>query len=99
MQRRAFVTAAAATLAVPALAQAQQPEDAPMANLEHINPDGMLKSPVFSQGIILPAGARILIIGGQDGVDETGKVVSTDLAGQTERAVDNLIKVLETAGG
>ena len=70
-----------------------------MTNLEHINPDGMLKSPVFSQGIIMPAGARVLIIGGQDGVDETGRVVSTDLAGQTERAVDNLLKVLETAGG
>jgi len=70
-----------------------------MADLEHINPDGMLKSPVFSQGILIPAGARILIVGGQDGVDETGKVVSNDLAGQTARAVANLIKVVETAGG
>ena len=70
-----------------------------MSELEHINPDGMLKSPVFSQGITYPAGSRVLVIGGQDGVDESGKVVATDLAGQTERAVDNLIKVVETAGG
>ncbi len=69
------------------------------ASLEHLNPDGMLKSPVFSQGIIIPAGARVLIIGGQDGVDETGKVVSNDLAGQTAKAVDNLIRVIEAAGG
>jgi enamine deaminase RidA (YjgF/YER057c/UK114 family) len=99
MQRRTFVAGAAATLAAPALARAQQPKETPMADLEHINPDGMLKSPVFSQGIVYPANARVLIIGGQDGVDETGKVVSNDLAGQTAKAVDNLIKIVETAGG
>lgn len=71
----------------------------PATTLEHINPEGMHKSPVFSQGIIVPAGTRTLVIGGQNGVDETGKVVSNDLAGQTARAVDNLIRVLETAGG
>jgi enamine deaminase RidA (YjgF/YER057c/UK114 family) len=99
MQRRAFVAGAAATLTVPAVAKAQQSQEAPMSKLEHINPDGMLKSPVFSQGVLFPASARILIIGGQDGVDESGKVVSNDLAGQTAKAVDNLIKVVETAGG
>ena len=67
--------------------------------IQHVNPDGMLKSPVFSQGIIVPAGARTLIIGGQDGVDEKGRVVSKDFGEQTAKAVDNLIKVLETAGG
>jgi enamine deaminase RidA (YjgF/YER057c/UK114 family) len=99
MQRRTFVAAAVATLAVPAIARDQQSKELTMSELEHVNPDGMLKSPVFSQGIVYPAGSRILIIGGQDGVDETGKVVAADLAGQTARAVDNLIKVVETAGG
>lgn len=70
-----------------------------MADIEHINPDGMLKSPVFTQGIVYPAGSRVLVIGGQDGVDESGKVVASDLAGQTAKAVDNLIKIVETAGG
>lgn len=69
------------------------------ATIEHINPEGMHRSPVFSQGIVIPAGARTLIIGGQNGVDETGNVVSNDLAGQTAKAIDNLIKVLEAAGG
>lgn len=68
-------------------------------NLQHINPDGMLKSPAFSQGIIIPAGARTLLIGGQNGVDEKGQVVGKDLGEQTAKAVDNLIKVLEAAGG
>jgi enamine deaminase RidA (YjgF/YER057c/UK114 family) len=100
VRRRAFVTAAAATLAMPAVAQAAKTEETEMsASVEHLNPDGMLKSPVFSQGIIIPAGARTLIIGGQDGVDETGKVVSNDLAGQTAKAVDNVIRIVEAAGG
>jgi enamine deaminase RidA (YjgF/YER057c/UK114 family) len=67
--------------------------------IQHINPDGMLKSPAFSQGIIIPAGARTLLIGGQNGVDEKGQVVSKNLGEQTAKAVDNLIKVLEAAGG
>ena len=67
--------------------------------IERINPDGLLKSPAFSQGVIVPAGARALIIGGQNGVDETGQVVSKELGEQTARAVDNLVKVLEAAGG
>ena len=70
-----------------------------MATLVHINPDGMLKSPVFTQGIIIPPTHGSSIIGGQDGVDESGKVVADDLAGQTAKAVDNLIKVIEAAGG
>ncbi len=105
MRRRTFVTAAAATLAAPAVAVAQTNQatetqmSASLSTVEHVNPDGMLKSPVFSQGIIVPAGARTLIIGGQDGVDEKGQVVSKDLGGQTAKAVDNMIKVLEAAGG
>lgn len=67
--------------------------------IEHINPDGMLKSPAFSQGVIVPAGARTLIIGGQNGVGEDGRVVSEDFGAQTARAIDNLVRVLEAAGG
>lgn len=70
-----------------------------MAAMQHINPEGMHRSPVFSQGILIPPGMRTLIIGGQNGVDATGRVVSSDLAGQTAKAVDNLIRVLEAAGG
>lgn len=67
--------------------------------IEHINPDGMLKSPAFSQGVILPAGARTLIIGGQNGVDADGQLVGKTLGEQTAKALDNLVQVLETAGG
>lgn len=67
--------------------------------IQHINPAGMLKSPAFSQGIVVPAGARTLIIGGQNGVDENGQLVSKSLGEQTAKAIDNLIRVLETGGG
>ena len=67
--------------------------------IEHINPEEMLKSVAFSQGIVFPCDARILIIGGQNGVDNKGQLVSTDFGQQSEKAIDNLIKVLEAAGG
>ena len=68
--------------------------------IQHLNPPGMYRSPVFSQGIILPANTRILLIGGQNGVDDKGAVVhKTDVARQTERALANLQLVLQAAGG
>ena len=68
--------------------------------IEHINPEGMHRNPAFSQGIIIPASARILVIGGQNAVDGKGEVVGKgDIAAQTTKAVENLITVLETAGG
>ena len=71
-----------------------------MAKLQHINPTGMHKNPAFSQGIVIPAGASMLIIGGQNAVDENGEVVGKgDTAMQTKKAVDNLVTVLEAAGG
>lgn len=67
--------------------------------VEHINPDGMYQSPVFSQGIIIPANARILLIGGQNGVDDKGQIVGKgDVVKQTEQALANLQKVLAAAG-
>lgn len=68
--------------------------------IEHINPDGMHKNPAFSQGIVIPAGARILLIGGQNAVNGKGEIVGKgDIAAQTAQAVDNMITVLQAAGG
>jgi enamine deaminase RidA (YjgF/YER057c/UK114 family) len=60
----------------------------------------MHRNPAFSQGIIIPPGMRTLIIGGQNAVNKKGEVVGKgDIAAQTRQAVDNMIKVLEAAGG
>ena len=68
-------------------------------SIEHINPDGMHKNQAYSQAIIVPANARILVIGGQNAVNEKGEVVGKgDIAAQTTKALDNLITVLEATG-
>ena len=67
--------------------------------IEHLNPEGMYHSPAFSQGIILPANARILLVGGQNGVNDKGEIVhKTDVGKQTEQALANMQKVLAAAG-
>lgn len=67
--------------------------------IEHLNPTSMHRNPAFSQGIIIPANARILVIGGQNAVNKKGEIVGKgDMAAQTTQALDNLITVLETAG-
>src|SRR5688572_24264273 len=47
-------------------------KEAALMSIEHINPEGMHKNAAFSQGVIVPAGARVLVIGGQNAVDENG---------------------------
>jgi enamine deaminase RidA (YjgF/YER057c/UK114 family) len=70
------------------------------AAVEHINPESMHKNPAFSQGVIIPANARILIIGGQNAVNKAGEVVGKgDIVAQTRQAVANLLTVLAAAGG
>ena len=67
--------------------------------VQYLNPQGMYQSPVFSQGIILPAGARMLVIGGQNGVDAKGQIVGKgDVVKQTKQALANLQMVLDAAG-
>ena len=69
-------------------------------SIEHLNPDSMHANPAFSQGIIIPANARILVIGGQNAVNKQGEIVGKgDMAAQTTQALDNLITVLHAAGG
>ena len=45
-----------------------------------------------------PPGATTIYVGGQNGVDDTGTVVSDDVAEQSVRAVENASIALEAAG-
>jgi enamine deaminase RidA (YjgF/YER057c/UK114 family) len=59
--------------------------------IQYLQPDGLVRSPAFSHGAVIPPGATMIYIGGQDGVDGTGKVVAShDAAAQAMRAVDNV---------
>lgn len=61
-------------------------------------PPGLVVSPAFSHVAIIPPGATTILVGGQNGVDETGALVSTDAAAQSLRAVQNARTALESAG-
>ena len=65
-------------------------------SVERINPDGMHKNPAFTQMILLPAGARTAMIGGQNAMNEKGEIVGKgDFAKQTAQALKNLVTCLE----
>lgn len=67
--------------------------------VEYLKPAGMHHNPAFTQALIIPAGARLLVIGGQNGVDDKGQLVAPgDLGGQTTRALENMRLCLEAAG-
>ncbi|MFB6609490.1 RidA family protein [Agromyces sp. NPDC056379] len=66
--------------------------------ITRIQPAGLVVSPAFSHVAIVPAGATTVYVGGQNGVDETGAVVSDDVAVQSVRAIDNAAVALEAAG-
>ncbi|BDZ44635.1 RidA family protein [Naasia aerilata] len=63
-----------------------------------LQPAGLVVSPAFSHVAVVPPGATTIYVGGQNGVDETGAVVSADVAEQSVRAVDNASTALQAAG-
>ena len=67
-------------------------------NITRLQPPGLVVSPAFSHVAIVPAGATTIYVGGQNGVDATGSVVSDDVAEQATRAIDNASIALEAAG-
>ncbi|MFJ4252946.1 RidA family protein [Microbacterium sp. NPDC090003] len=62
-----------------------------------IRPAGLVVSPAFSHVAVVPPGATTIHVGGQNGVDETGRVVSDDVAEQSIRAVENAAIALTAA--
>ncbi len=66
--------------------------------ITRLQPEGLVASPAFSHVAIVPAGATTIYVGGQNGVDATGAVVSGDVAEQSRRAIDNASVALEAAG-
>jgi enamine deaminase RidA (YjgF/YER057c/UK114 family) len=66
--------------------------------LRHLNPDTLHASPAFSQGVLIEGPGALLVVGGQNGVDATGAVVSDELGAQTVQALRNVLAVLESVG-
>jgi len=67
--------------------------------IRYLQPESLVRSPAFSHAAVIPPGATTIYVGGQNGVDETGKVLAPDdPAAQAMRAVDNVEIALGAAG-
>jgi enamine deaminase RidA (YjgF/YER057c/UK114 family) len=66
--------------------------------VRHINPEGLHRSPAFSQAVVVEQSSKTIYIGGQNGVDSDGKVVGPTLGEQARQAFRNLATILESEG-
>ncbi|WP_448630793.1 Rid family hydrolase [Cellulomonas soli] len=66
--------------------------------ITRMQPEGLVVSPAFSHVAVVPAGATTIYLGGQNGVDAAGALVSDDVAEQAVRALDNAAVALAAAG-
>jgi enamine deaminase RidA (YjgF/YER057c/UK114 family) len=67
--------------------------------VEHINPDGLIKSPAFTNVVVVSGSAKTIYVGGQDSVDAAGKVVGKgNFKAQVEQIYTNLQTALKAAG-
>ena len=66
--------------------------------VRHINPEGLHRSPAFSQAVVVEQPAKTIYIGGQNGVDADGKIVGPTLKEQAVRAYRNIATILESEG-
>ena len=63
-----------------------------------MQPAGLVVSPAFSHVAVVPPGATTIYVGGLNGVDETGALISSDAGEQSLRALQNARVALEAAG-
>lgn len=67
--------------------------------LETINPAELGAPRGYSNGVLAPAGGRLLFVAGQIGWDGSQKIVSPHFARQFAQALDNVAAVVRAAGG
>ena len=53
----------------------------------------------YSNGLLTDAGGRLLFIAGQIAWDQNQKIVSEDFVEQFDRALENVVNVIQAAGG
>ncbi|MEV1243203.1 RidA family protein [Nonomuraea sp. NPDC049750] len=64
----------------------------------HINPEGLHRSPAFSQAVVVEQPTKTIYIGGQNGVDADGKVVGPTVGEQARQVFRNLAAILASEG-
>jgi enamine deaminase RidA (YjgF/YER057c/UK114 family) len=66
--------------------------------ITRINPETLHHNPGFTQVATVSGLAKLVFVGGQNGVDIEGRVVGQDIASQSAQAYKNVIAALEAAG-
>ena len=70
-----------------------------MTEIQLLRPEGLFASPAFSHVAVVPPGATMVYVGGQNAVDQNGQLVGgTDVAAQTRQVMANLVTGLQAAG-
>jgi enamine deaminase RidA (YjgF/YER057c/UK114 family) len=66
---------------------------------EILNPESLGAPRGYNNGLLAPAGGRILFVAGQVAMDANGQVIDGDVAAQWARALENVMAVVRAAGG
>ncbi|MFI6040092.1 RidA family protein [Nocardia sp. NPDC051321] len=64
----------------------------------YLNPETLPSNSAFTQVVRVAAAADTVYVGGQNGVDGSGRLVGPDVAAQTRQALANLQTCLAAAG-
>lgn len=64
-----------------------------------INPESLGAARGYSNGVLAAPGGALLFIAGQIGWDEQQRIVSKDFVEQFDRALANVLSVVDAAGG
>src|SRR5947207_7975243 len=68
-------------------------------SFEFFNPESLGRPRGYTNGILAPAGSRMLFIAGQIAWNGDHEIVSLDFVRQFDQALANVITVVESAGG
>lgn len=68
-------------------------------SFEIINPESLGAPSGWTNGVLAPAGGRVLFVAGQSARDPDGRIVEGGIAAQWARALDNVLAVVRAAGG
>jgi enamine deaminase RidA (YjgF/YER057c/UK114 family) len=68
-------------------------------SLEIVNPEALGRPKGWSNGMLAPAGGRLLFVAGQTARGPSGRVPRIDFVEQWGAALDNVLAVVRAAGG
>ncbi len=68
-------------------------------SFDAINPDALGRPRGWTNGLLAPAGGRVLFVAGQNAADPAGRVESPDFLAQFETALAKSVLVVREAGG